>query len=340
MPISPDLLTWLLDPREPSLRWRTLTGLLALPAAHPLAQETSAAIPASPPANAIFSRMQPEGTWLERNPRSGAWVGAGTEYGNHTTTHFMLAYLAELGLDRQDARVEQAAERYLGLLRPDGDWLGHFSCHYAYNLRTLLLLGYRGDPRLEPTLALLERSARADGGYLCDMHEPPPTSRRTVCSCIRGAVKALAAWSELGPDHWGSPACQRLCAYFLERGGIFRRRQRQAFVNQDVQQTIFPFSWRSGLVEILFHLSRLGHGSDPRLEHAWQVLESKRDETGRYRLDWSPAHLPWKVGRRGQPNPWVTFYAIWAQVLAGRETLPAGWTGDTLPLPSPTHSSA
>ena len=79
---------------------------------------------------------------------------------------------------------------------------------------------------------------------------------------------------------------------------------------------IFPFIWSAGLVEILFDLGSMGHGGDPRLERAWKLLESKADGSGRYILEWTPAQCPWKVGKRGEPNKWATFYALMAKKAA------------------------
>jgi hypothetical protein len=222
--------------------------------------------------------MHPDGYWLQRNPRTGRVEGAGTEYGSFATTHFCLSYLAELGLDRNHARVAVAAERYLALQQPDGDWYKHFSCLYGFNIRTFIMLGYRQDKRLQRSVRLLQESIRSDGGYLCDLHE---TARGLKKSCIRGSLKALAAYSELGPEYWEHPSCRRLIEYFLDREGIYRRSELRVVANKDVQAMIFPFHWRAGLVEVLFHLSRMGYGNDSRLKRAWALLASKSTSEGR-----------------------------------------------------------
>ena len=36
-------------------------------------------------------------------------------------------------------------------------------------------------------------------------------------------------------------------------------------------------------------------------------------------LDMTPAQSPWKVGKTGEPNKWVTFYCLLAPKYAGRE---------------------
>jgi len=310
--VIPDsTLSWLLEPSDPSVRYRTYTELLGLSAAAPEAVSARTAIPASADVRGILDRMNPAGYWLQRNPRTQAVVGDGSEYGSLATTHFCLSYLAHLGMDRTDKKVALAANRYLDLMQPDGDWYKHFSCLYGYNIQTFIMLGYREDKRLQQTVKLLMDSARSDGGYLCDMHEVTK-GRRKVKSCIRGSLKSLTAFCELGRQYWGHASCQKLLDYFLDRGGIYSRKDPQLPVNKDVQTMIFPFHWRAGLVEVLYTLSRMGFGKDPRLDSAWKLLAAKADPKGRFILEWTPTQSPWKVGKRGQPNKWMTLYALLA----------------------------
>ncbi|MBN2115497.1 MAG: hypothetical protein JW730_02940, partial [Anaerolineales bacterium] len=193
-----------------------------------------------------------------------------------------------------------------GLQQPDGDWYRHFSCLLGYNIRTFARLGYREDPRLKRAVQLLADTSREDGGYLCDMHEGK-YRRKAVKSCVRGSVKALLAFSEF-PDYWDHPRCKQLVDYFLRRGGIFQSAHPGIPVNQDVQRLSFPITWRANGWEVLYALSKMGYGRDERLQAAWAELESNADADGHFYLDWTPAQCPWKVGRRGEENKWITFY--------------------------------
>ncbi len=75
----------------------------------------------------------------------------------------------------------------------------------------------------------------------------------------------------------------------------------------------FPIIWRANTWEVLYALSKMGYGADERLALAWSVLEGKADEMGRYVLDWTPTECTWKVGRKGEPNPWITYYVLLAK---------------------------
>ncbi len=303
-----------MEPENPSVRYRTLVELLDMGATAE-ALEASRAVFESAPVKALLKAMHPDGYWLQKNQRTGRFLGDGVEYGSFGTTHFCLSYCAELGLDRRHPLVAKAAERYLGLQKKDGDWWLHLSCLFAYNIRTFIKLGYREDERVQKTVNLMLDKERLDGGYLCDIHEKP--GKKPSKSCIRGAVKALVAFTEL-PEYREHERCRQLTDYFLNRNGIYKSNDHTCFVNDDIKRDSFPIIWRTNLWEILYALSKMGFGKDERLKDAWDVLSSRCNPDGRYILDYTPAQCPWKVGKAGEPNKWITFYCMLAAKYAGR----------------------
>lgn len=301
---------WLLEPDNPSVRYRTLIDLLDKPMDDPEVQQCKQQIIESQAVKAIFEKMHLDGYWLQKNPRTKKIVGDGVEYGAFATTHYCLSYLAELGLDRKHPLVDKASNRYLNLQKSDGDFWNHFSCLIGFNIRTFFMLGYGEDNRVKKSINLLLNTVRDDSGYLCDMHDDKYKTKQAK-SCIRGSVKALLAFSYL-PNIWQHDRCQQLIDYFLKRNGIYKSNNFNEFVNKDISRFSFPITWRVNLFEILYSLGKMGYGKDKRLESAWRLLESKQNSNGRYILDWSPTQSPWKVGKRGEPNKWVTFYAYLA----------------------------
>lgn len=311
------VIQWLSVPNNPSVRYRTLKELLGYDERDLEVVHARAALLQSEPVQHLLEEMHPDGYWLQKNPRTKRLVGDGVEYGSFGTTHFCLAYLAELGLDRHHPQVAKAAERYLDLQQVDGDWLQHFSCLIGYNIRTMVLLGFRNDEHVQRAIDLLLRTCREDGGYLCDMHEGKYKTK-SVKSCIRGSVKALMAFSEL-PEYWGHPRCKQLLDYFLRRGGIFKAAHTNQLVNKDMGRLTFPVTWRANIWEVLYALSKMGHGNDARLSGAWDALENRATNNGLYQLDWTPTQCPWKVGEPGEENKWITFYVMLAKHYAGRD---------------------
>lgn len=310
---TPDhIINWLLETSDPSMRYRTYTELLGYSITAEQGLDYQREISSSIAAQKIFTRMHPDGYWLYKKKGSSQLVGDGVEYLSSATTHYCLAYLSEMGMTRENPVIEKAAERYLNLQSPDGDWYQHLSCLFGYNLKTYIKLGYRDDHRINKTIKLLVDSVRSDNGYLCEIHEKK-SNRKPVKSCIRGSVKALEAFTELGEAYWQHPSCIRLVDYFLDRNGIYKRGKPEEYVNKDVQLLIYPFLWSSGFLQILYCSSKMGYGNDGRLKKVWELLESKKDSSGKFPLDWTPTQCPWKVGTQGKENKWVTFYAYLAE---------------------------
>ena len=310
MDANSEVVQWLLQDDEPSVRMRTLRELLDFDDSAAEVRQTKSAILQSIPVRDLLGKMHPDGYWLQTNYKK-VTVGDDVLYGSFGSTHFCLAYLAELGMDRTQPEVEKAIERYLNLQKPDGDWLNHYSCLLGYNIRTFILLGYHDDAILKRSVELMLQTVREDGGYLCDWHEGKYKTKQ-VKSCIRGSVKCLLAFAEL-PEYWDHPRCRQLVDYFLRRGGVYQSNHPGIFVNQDMQRLSFPIIWRANLWEVLYALSKMGYGNDERLQPAWNALKSRADKGGRYKLDWTPTECPWKVGKRGENNKWITFYVLLAE---------------------------
>ena len=306
--IPADVIRWLLEVETPSMRYRTMKELLDK--SQNEVNESKSLIEDSDSVKTLFEKMHPDGYWLQKNPRSGEVTGDGVKYGAFATTHFCLSYLAELGLDESHPKVAKATERYLSLQKSDGDFYGHLSCLLGYNIRTFVMLGYKDNSRVKKSIDLLLNTKRPDGGYLCEMHEGKYKTR-PVKSCIRGSVKALLAFSYL-PECWKHDRVKELVEYFLSRDGIFKTTNLNEFVNKDINRNSFPIIWRANMFEILLALSKMGYGNNSKLERAWKLMDTKRDALGSYILDWTPTQCPWKVGKRNQPNKWLTFYSYLA----------------------------
>ena len=308
--ISNNIVKWLIEPEHPSVRYRTLVELLGNSPTESEVKECKNLITESTPVKMLLDRMNPDGYWLQKKPRTDEIIGKGVEYGAYGTTHYCLSYLAELGMDRSHPQIAKAADRYLNLQKNDGDFYRHFSCLLDYNIRTFTMLGYKDDPRVKRSISLLLNTERLDRGYLCDLHEGKYKTK-SVKSCIQGSVKALLAFSYL-PEYWRHGMIKKLVHYFLSRDGIFKSTHLKKLVNKDMEQVSFPITWRANVFEILLALGKMGYGRDRRLEKAWGVLEVNRDNEGKYLLDWTPSQSPWKVGKRNEPNKWVTFYTYLA----------------------------
>ena len=285
---------WLLQSKNPSIRYRTQRDLIGVVPDGSLRKE----IEDSKPVQKIFSKMHPEGYWLYRD------VGDGIDYAMSSSTHFVLSYLAELGLNKSNPIVNQAVNRYLNL--SEADYHTKQSCLYAHNLRTFILMGYQDDERIAKRIETLVENVRQDGGYLCVR----PNFTEKTKSCIRGTLKALMAYAEI-PALWKHESCQKTVCYFLNRKVYFKHPELTERIRGGMV-AVFPFVISSSLLEPLYALSKMGYGKHAALQDAWGQLEQRKTSDGKYLLDWHPPAI-FIPGKKKEPNEWVTFYALLAK---------------------------
>jgi hypothetical protein len=298
MKVEQSILDWLLEDENPSVKYRTLTELLDTKSDDPSVQNAKARIRTSNSVQSILAKMHPDGYWLHREK------GDTIQYGMSASTHFVLAYLAELGLDREDKQIALAAGRYLELNPPD--YHLHMSCLYAYNLRTFVMLGYKDDPRVQERINVLLNDKRYDGGYLCDQK----TRNEKTRGCIRGSIKALMAFAAI-PELWKEPRCRQVVDYFLKRRIFFRTDLPNEIIRDELVRVGFPFVIAGSLLEPLYALSVMGIGQNERLQEAWRQLEIKKDMSGKYISDGYTNTL-FRPDKKGQPSKWVSLYALLA----------------------------
>jgi hypothetical protein len=298
---------WLLEPTNPSIKYRTLVELFDRSPQDVEVQQTYQEILTWKPIIQIKNAMQSEGFWQVKAEK-GKIIGQGTEYRTFNTTHWVLGYLAEYGLTRHEPFIDLAANRYIDLQKQDGDFWQHLSCLYGLNLHTFAKLGFASDPRILKTLGLALASIRQDKGYLCDLHVNKKRKGLPVKSCYRGSVKVLFGLAEY-QDIWAHPSTQALIEYFLNRHILFKTNQPTDPVVKNATATVFPFTYREGLLEVLYPLVKMGYGDHPKMAKAWAMLNSKQTPDKNFILDWSPTNRYLKPGDLGQPNKWITFYA-------------------------------
>ncbi|MBN1622731.1 MAG: hypothetical protein JXN10_07400 [Clostridia bacterium] len=296
----------LLNSESPSIRYRMQRDFLEIEPDENLRER----ILASKQVEKIFKKMHPDGYWLHKGS------GDGIDYSMSSSTHFILSYLAELGLGKWDDRIDKAVRRYWALKEPQKwlsppDYLTGQSCLYSQNIRTFIMLGYKDDVHMAPRIKTLLNEVRDDNGYLCVRKSFKDSTK----SCIRGTTKALMAYAEL-PEFWEHQSCKRTVDYFLSRNVYYRKPELTEKIRGGLQLS-FPFTIDVSLLEPLYALSTMGYGRKRALSDAWNDLDSQRDASGYYKLQWNPP-VPFKPGERGEGNEWVTFYALTSMKRAGK----------------------
>lgn len=313
-----DPLPWLLMPDEanPGVRYFVLRDLLDRPASHPDVAAAQAAVMRTGPIPAILDAQFPGGYWVKPGP------GYSPKY---RSTVWQVLFLAQLGADGSDRRVNQAVEYVFansvarnGGFACNGRPSTSVQCLWGNLVRAMLDLGYWGDERLHLTTESLARSVTGDGyswyrrsgvqapGFVCSANYGLP--------CAWGAVRTLWALSRVPPAD-RTPAVRAAIAAsadFLLRYDVARANYPH---KERISSSWFKFGYPLGYVtDVLLNLEALaeaGYGGDPRLAGAIDLLLTKQDEQGRWLMSYSYNGKMWAdVEKKGEPSKWVTLRAL------------------------------
>jgi len=210
-----------------------------------------------------------------------------------------------------------------------GTQMGNISC-LAGNLgATRLELGFGGDPRLREALELTARVVTGEGiapqgersaplyylksgtcgpGFCC--------SANNALACAWGGVKVLRALARV-PEAERTSVMQAALDAAVEflfsvdpatadyPAGYSDKPSRSWF------RFGFPVFYVTDVLQTVEALTEAGHGGDPRLAAAYDLIESKRDKDGRWKLEY---HYRGKtfvdIEQPGKPSKWVTLRSL------------------------------
>jgi hypothetical protein len=297
------LLPWLLEARDPSIRYRTLVDLLELPAQDEQVQASQAAIPAHPPVAALLAAQKP----------AGCWVGRDYYIPKHFSTFWVLGLLADLGLTRENEHISIACEHMFSFQRPDGQFCRRRRiarqgevwdtqaepCTQARIVRFLIQFGYGEDPRTRLALDWLIGSQRSDSMWMCR------SSRGR--GCLRATLDYLRA-AVLIPPVAVHPATARAAAAVCEL--LLQPNMGRYHVGEEWTELIYPY-FGYGLIPALDSLARLGYKPNhPKIAPAVSYLLSRQLPGGSWLLDAATSRCPLDFGQPGAPNKWLTLDAL------------------------------
>jgi hypothetical protein len=193
----------------------------------------------------------------------------------------------------------------------------------------LIDLGWWGDERLAEAMDWLARSITGEGIAPAEQRKEPVRYLRSgnsgpgfACSannhlpCAWGAVKALLALGKIPADA-RSPAVQAA----LETGLEFLLGRDPAVADYPMGYSDkpsrswfrfgYPIGYVTDVLQNLETLTALDCGEDPRLEPALELLLSKQDSQGRWKLEYTYNGKTWvDVEEKNQPSKWVTLRAL------------------------------
>jgi hypothetical protein len=282
----------------------------------------------------VLSKMAPEGYW--ENPGAGY-------YPKYTSTMWSITLLGQLGASiAADPRIQIACNYILdhsltedGIFTVNGLPSGTADCLQGNYLTALLDVGCT-DARLDGAFEWMARTVTGEG--IAPLSEKSARLRyyagkcgpNFACGsnnklpCAWGAVKIMLAFGRL-PKARQTPVIER--AIIAGVDFLFSRDPADADYpcgyaakpSGNWWKFGFPIFYITDMLQNVEALASLGYGQDKRLARALDLIESKRDDSGRWPLEYDYTGKTWgDFGAKKQPNKWVTLRALRVLKAAGR----------------------
>jgi hypothetical protein len=322
-------LDWLLevDPENPGVRYFALTELLGRPQDDPDLTAARQDVMNHGPVPVILSNQDAKGFWVEPGP------GYAPKYRG---TVWQIIFLAQLGADGNHPQIKKGCDYLLehaisrhGAFSMNGAPSGQIHCLEGNLAAAMIDLNRLGDERLNGALDWLARSVtgegiapaeekKADVRYLRSGNSAPgfACSANNHQPCAWGAVKAMLALSKV-PEAARTPPMEDA----IQTGVNFLLGSDPATAeypmgysekpNRSWFRFGYPIGYITDILQNLEVLTALGCGSDPRLAKALELLLSKGDDQGRWKMEYSYNGKTWiGIEEKDQPSKWVTLRAL------------------------------
>jgi hypothetical protein len=332
--LGQDTLDWLLEPAEPSIRFLALKELLEKSASDRRVVQARRGIGRRGWASRLLG-LQKERTWWD-NP-SHCYIP------KYDSCVWNLIVLADLGMTRDDDRIQNACEHFFRLhnvesggfsLRPrESQRFGSHVCLTGNMVKTLAAFGYAQDARVRRAVDWLLTQQLTDGGWNCY------TSSGAKVSSFKSTVTALWGLTQIlreATDGDWDASRKRACELLLSHR-VFRSSANGSPVMLDFTKLHYPIHYHYDILHALRVLTAFGDPRDPRIDDAVALLIKKR-RGGVWSLDgayrgWTHPHSAngdwverpeeyevveqgWGGGRTlqleeaGKPSKWVTLQCL------------------------------
>ena len=320
--LKADPTEWLLGEDNPSVRCFTLTDILEKGENDPDVKKSRKAIMQTGAVPRILAKQKCGGYW---GVPENFYVK-----GKYKGTVWQLMILAELGANPEEERVRKACEFILGNSQDRES--GGFSymsassgggahgkvlpCLTGNMVWSLIRLGCLKDARVQKGIQWIVRYQRFDDGVK-EAAKGWPYDKHVDCwgrhSCHMGVVKALKALAEI-PENERSEdvkcTVEKGAEYILEHHIHKRSHDLTRVSKPEWLRFGFPLMWNTDALEILDILTKLGY-RDRRMREAVDLVVSKQDETGRWRLERSfNGRFQVNIEQEGKPSKWITLNAL------------------------------
>lgn len=321
-----EVLGWLLEDDNPSVKYWTLRNLLDCRADSPAVIAARRQLMQTGPIPTILAHLDAAGHYRDAETiekYGAAWAAYGY-LPKYRATTWQLILFAELGAAGSDARVHKTCEYVLdhcwepsGLFTMVGTQ--HLApCFQGNMLCALTRLGYADDPRIARAFDLLLTYTRFDDGGFDTPKTWPYRGKKDRCSgahsCYAGCLKALKAVAALPREKWDDRVrdfAARGAEFFLIHHVLRASHSPDKLLHKDIDAIAFPNLVYGDFLEILTTLLLLGV-QDPRMEDAINLLQAKQLPNGRWRLERDVSTMHVGLGRKHHESKWATYRARYA----------------------------
>ena len=308
MKLQSSVTRWLLD-SDPSIRWQVMQDLIGAPAVEVAAERARVAT------EGLGARL------LALQGDDGRWGGAAWNHGWNSTMH-VLMLLRDMGLDP----ASDQARRAVSLVRDRVTWRGcgppecdrnpFFAGEVepCINGQVAAVGAYFGQD-VRSIIDRLLAEQLPDGGWNCEAENGSTRSSFNTTICVLEALLEHERAAGVSPELTG--ARLRGQEYLLERR-LFRRRSTGEVIERDRKggtewtRFAFPTWWHYDVLWGLEYLRRAGVVPDERVAEAVDLVASKRDGDGRWRLEFRhPGEMLVETSEgEGRPSRWNTLRAL------------------------------
>jgi len=317
-----DLINWLLEKNNPSVRYFTLVDILDNHKQNIEVLESKRQIMKSDFVQKIISKQNSRGYWFEPENFYIKRKYKGTVW------NFII--LAEIGADGSDSRIKKTCEfilnnsqnkesggfAYYSLKGGGGADPKVLPCLTGNMVWCMIRFGYIDDLRIQKGIKWITTYQRFDDGKQ-DLPKNFPYIKHINCfgkhSCHMGVVKSLKALSEIPEEKRTKDVLKTIenGVEYLLKHHIYKRSHDLSEVSKPSWlQLSFPHMYQTDILEILDILIKLGY-KDNRMQDAIDILISKQNKDGTWNLERTfNGRFITNIETKGKPSKWITLNAV------------------------------
>lgn len=305
----------LINASDPWDRYRGLTDLYGYDETHEAVAAARSAMIAHPLVQSLILELQ-------------TWPGVVLSSHKSASQHYhKLAFLADLGLTREDPGIPEILDRVLSHITEEGlvtlpmvipthyggsgqETWGWALCDAPTSLYALIKMGYKEDPRILKGRDYLVSLAR-DNGWPCKVSKElgtfrGPGRKEDPCPYVNLIIlKCLALYDDTSCREAARTGIETL----LDLWANSRTKHPYIFyMGSDFRKLKLPFIWYD-ILHVLEVLSQFEVAvRDERFAEMLSIVLDKADGEGFYKPEsvWQP-WKEWDFGQKKKPSLWMSF---------------------------------